>query len=313
MILVAVHCRAFDRRDIQRAGHELDHGIQHLLNALVAVSRSTGHRYSRTFAAAFPKRCLQVVNCRFLAFKILKHQLLIEVTQLLHHLAVPFFSFVGHLFGDSRDTDFIALIIFIDVGFHFKQVDDTFKVIFLTDRYLNADRILTQAVLDLLHAAIEIGADHIHLIDECHTRNIVLICLSPDIFRLRLNTTLCSKNTYRSVKDTQGTFNFNREVYMAWRINDIDTVLKSAGHRFCFFFQSPVAGCRCRSDGNTTLLFLSHPVHGCGTVMRFADLVINSCIIQDPLGKSGLAGIDMSHDTDVSGPLKRILSSRSSH
>jgi hypothetical protein len=63
----------------------------------------------------------------------------------------------------------------------------------------------------------------------------------------------------------------------------------------------PEAGRRGRRDRDTALLLLHHPVHGRSTVMNLADLVRLACIEQDSLGRRGLAGIDMSHDPDVSG------------
>ena len=37
--------------------------------------------------------------------------------------------------------------------------------------------------------------------------------------------------------------------------------------------------------------------------MSFSDLMVYSGIKKDTLGSSGLAGIDMSHDTNISGVL----------
>ena len=42
---------------------------------------------------------------------------------------------------DINDGNVVALIIVVDVGFHFKQVNDSFEIIFLANRQLNADRI----------------------------------------------------------------------------------------------------------------------------------------------------------------------------
>src|SRR5690606_37902605 len=47
------------------------------------------------------------------------------------------------------------------------------------------------------------------------------------------------------------------------------------------------------------LLLLFHPVHGGGAVMDFADLVADTRVEQDALGRGGLAGIDVGHDAEV--------------
>jgi hypothetical protein len=65
----------------------------------------------------------------------------------------------------------------------------------------------------------------------------------------------------------------------------------------------PIAGRCSRGDRYTSFLLLCHPVHSGCTIMSFSDLMVYSGIKKDTLGSSGLAGIDMSHDTNISGVL----------
>ena len=58
------------------------------------------------------------------------------------------------------------------------------------------------------------------------------------------------------------------------------------------------------SDGDTALLFLDHPVHGCGTLVHFTDLVRLAGVEKNPFGSRRLAGIDVRHDADVAGESK---------
>ena len=94
---------------------------------------------------------------------------------------------------------------------------------------------LPRRVLDLVYAAVEVCTQDIHLVDECHTRYVVGISLTPYVLGLRLNTALCTENADSAVQYTQGTLNLNSEVNVAWSINDVDTVLQSAclGLRHC--------------------------------------------------------------------------------
>ncbi len=313
VIRLAIRRRAFDRRDIQRARHILDHRVEHLLDALVAVCRAAGHRDGRTFAAALAEHLLQILLRRLFAVQVLHHQILIKVTELLHHLGVPLLALILHVVRDIRDLDLCTLLVLIEVRLHLHQVDNTLEGVFLADRELNADRVLAQTGLDLFDAAVEVSADDVHLVDESHTRNIVLIRLMPDILRLRLDTALGREDTDRAIQHTERTLDLNREVDMPRRIDDVDAVLQRARRGLGFFFQSPVARGGSGRDRDAALLLLDHPVHGSGTVMSLADLVVDAGVVKNPLGQCRLAGIDMSHDTDISGPLKRILSSRSSH
>src|SRR5213078_2819327 len=62
---------------------------------------------------------------------------------------------------------------------------------------------------------------------------------------------------------------------------------------------APVSGGRGGGDGDTTRLLLLHPVHGGGALMDLTDLVIDTGVEQDPLGRGGFARVDMRHDPDV--------------
>ncbi|CDJ79006.1 Hypothetical protein SMB2099_4392 [Serratia marcescens SMB2099] len=61
----------------------------------------------------------------------------------------------------------------------------------------------------------------------------------------------------------------------------------------------PEGSSRCRSDGNTTLLLLFHPVHGGSAVMNFTDFVVYTGVEQNTFGSGGFTGVDVSTDTDV--------------
>src|SRR5262249_46565497 len=69
----------------------------------------------------------------------------------------------------------------------------------------------------------------------------------------------------------------------------------------------PERGGRSRSDGDAALLLLLHPVHRRGTFVHFADLVALAGVIEDALGRGGLPGVDMPHDTEVTVVLDGML------
>ena len=64
---------------------------------------------------------------------------------------------------------------------------------------------------------------------------------------------------------------------------------------------APVAGGGGRGDGDAALLLLDHPVHGGGALVDLADLVVLAGVVEDPLGRGGLARVDVGHDPDVAG------------
>ena len=70
----------------------------------------------------------------------------------------------------------------------------------------------------------------------------------------------------------------------------------------------PVAGGGRRGDGDAPLLLLGHPVHGGRAFVDLTDLVVAAGVEEDPLGRGGLARVDVGHDPDVPGPAQRTLS-----
>ena len=132
---------------------------------------------------------------------------------------------VCHIFRDVADGDIITLIIVVDVSFHLKQVDDAFELIFLTDGQLKNDSVLAKSCSDLIYSSVEICTQDIHLVDECHTRYVVSISLSPNILGLRLYTTLSTENADSAIQYTKRTLNLNGKVYVSGGINNIDTML----------------------------------------------------------------------------------------
>jgi hypothetical protein len=59
-----------------------------------------------------------------------------------------------------------------------------------------------------------------------------------------------------------------------------------------------------RSDRDSTLLLLDHPVHGRIAVMNFAYFVTFTGVVENSFGGRRFTGIDVSHDADITGVLK---------
>ena len=95
------------------------------------------------------------------------------------------------------------------------------------------------------------------------------------------------------VEHTERTLYLSGEVHVPRSVNQVYAVLLSG--------IVPARGSSRRSDGYTALLLLCHPVHGGRTVMHLADLVGQTCVEQNTLRSSRLTGIDMRHDTDITG------------
>ena len=76
---------------------------------------------------------------------------------------------------------------------------------------------------------------------------------------------------------------------MAGRVNNIDPMI------------APMTGGCGRGNRDASLLLLHHPVHRRGTLMHFADLVVNPGVVKNPLGGGRFPRVDVRHDPDVAG------------
>ncbi len=76
----------------------------------------------------------------------------------------------------------------------------------------------------ILNAAVEVGTHGVHLVDVHHTGNLVLVSLTPNGLRLRLNTTLSGQNGHRTVQNAQRALDLNSEVNVARGVDDVDTM-----------------------------------------------------------------------------------------
>ena len=151
----------------------------------------------------------------------------------------------------------------------------------------------TKAIVDHLEAALKIGADAIHLVDEADPRHAVFVGLAPHRFRLRLDPGDRVEHRDRAVEHAQAALDLDREIHVARRVDDVDPVVE------------PKAGRRGRSDRDAAFLLLLHPVHRRGAFVHLADFVGAARIVENPLGGRRFTGIDVRHDADIAIPLER--------
>src|SRR5690606_38799682 len=151
-----------------------------------------------------------------------------------------------------------------DDGFHLDEVDHTLEGVFLAHRNDDGHRVGLQAQLELVVDAEGVGTRAVRLVHECEARNAVLVGLTPYGFGLRLNATHGATHHAGAVGHAHGTLDFSGEVNVSRGVDDVDAVCgAAAGHA------APEGGGGGRRDGDATLLFLFHPVHGGGTVVYF--------------------------------------------
>ena len=138
-----------------------------------------------------------------------------------------------------------------------------------------------------LHGGVEVGARAVHLVDERDARNAVAVGLAPDGLGLRLHPCDGVEDGDRAVEDAKAPLDLDGKVHVPGRIDDVDAMV------------APLRGRRRRRDGDAALLLLRHPVHRRGALVHLAHLVGATGVVEDPLGRRGLARVDVGHDPDV--------------
>jgi hypothetical protein len=149
-------------------------------------------------------------------------------------------------------------------------------------------RARAEAVDHHLHAALEIGAHAIHLVHETDARHAIFVGLAPYGFGLGLYTHLTVKHNNSTVKHAQRALYFYGKVDVAWSVDNVDLLVL------------PVASNGGRHNGNTAFTLLGHPVGGGFTFVHGTNLVLKTSAVQNTFGCSGLTGVNVRDNTNVS-------------
>ena len=96
------------------------------------------------------------------------------------------------------------------------------------DRQLDRDGIRAEAVDHRLHAAREVGADAVHLVDVGDARDAVAVGLAPDGLDLRLDAGDRVEHGDGAVEHAQRALDLDGEVDVAGRVDDVDAVVAPA-------------------------------------------------------------------------------------
>jgi hypothetical protein len=124
---------------------------------------------------------------------------------------------------------------------------------------------------------------------------VVPVGLAPDGLGLRLDAGDGVEHGDRAVEHAERTLDLDGEVDVAGRVDDVDPMAL------------PLARRGGRGDRDAALALLRHPVHDGRALVDLADLVGATGVVEDALGRRGLAGVDVRHDPDVAGAGKRIF------
>src|SRR5450756_2010386 len=178
-------------------------------------------------------------------------------------------------------------------GFH--DIENPCERIFLSDWQLHQGRPRSQFLANCHNCLLKIRTNTVVFVDVNDARNMVLVRLTPDRFRLSLYPLDTRQDNYTTVKHSESAFHFCREVHVAGRINDVN-------------LETLPEGCdNGRLDRNAAFTLLRQKIRGRIPIIDVAKLVRGSRVIENPFRGRRLPGIDVSNNPDVSYVVQIVL------
>ena len=280
---------ALDGRHVERRRQVVDNRVEQRLDALVLERGAAQHRVEGAGQNGLADEALDRCDVRLLALEERGHDVVIEFRNGLDQDGAVFSGLVGHVVGDRHDVELRAEVFALPHNAaHLDEIDHAFERVLDADRELQWNRLHAETLHQVADAGEEVCANLVHLVCEDDPRNLVLVGLAPDGFRLRLDALVPVENRNGAVENAQRAFDLNRKVDVSGRVDDVQALVL------------PEAGRRGGRDRDAALLFLFHPVHGGCAIVDFADLVRLAGIVKNPFGDGRLAGVDVRHDPEVS-------------
>ena len=250
------------------------------------------HGRHRDLERGLADRLLEAVDRDLLLLDDQLEQAVVVVGDLLDQVLARDRGLVGHLVGDRADRLVLPELVLVEDRVVLDEVDDAPEVALGADRELDRHRVGAEPLDHRLHALVEVRADPVHLVDVGDARDLVLVGLAPDRLGLGLDAGDRVEQGDRAVEHAQRALDLDREVDVAGRVDDVDAVVV------------PGAGRRRGGDRDPALLLLLHPVHRRRALVDLTHLVGATGVVEDPLGRGRLAGVDVRHDADVAGLLE---------
>ena len=156
------------------------------------------------------------------------------------------------------------------------------------------NRHRAEAIANFVDDTQEIGARAIHLVDEDDARHCISVGLTPDRFGLRFDARRRAEHDARTVEHAQTAFDFDREVDVPGRVDDVDAMFRKL-----LIHAAPETGGAGRGDGDASLLLLLHPIHDRRAVVHLTQRVRHTGVEEHAFRRRRLPRIHVRNDADV--------------
>ena len=256
-LFLITHVVALCCGNVEWAGEVVNNSVKHGLNTTVLERRTTEHRVDLRSDYHLADGLLDLGYREVgVAFHVTLEELVVTFSNSFNELCAVFVCLLDEVRRDLFDvvlgTHFHVTLCVSTPGecTHLYQVNNTFEGVLETDRKLDNKWLSAQTLDDGVYGEVEVSTQLVHLVNEADTRNVVLVSLTPYGLRLRLNTFFTIEHSNSTVENAERTLHLHGEVNVTGGVNDVDLVLV------------PETGGSSRSNRDTTLLLLCHPVHG---------------------------------------------------
>ncbi len=216
-------------RHLDGRRHELDDRIEQRLHALVLERGAAHAQHDFVLERARLEAALDLVFRQRLPFEEFLGERVVAFGGRFDHERAILFGVGLERRRNLAELELHALGFHVPVdSLHLDEVDDPFEGFLGADRQLDGHRIGAQPGADHVDDAQEVSSGAIHLVDEGDTRHVVAVHLPPNRFGLRLHAGNRVEQRHRGVEHAQAAFDFDGEVNVPGRIDDVDAVLGEA-------------------------------------------------------------------------------------
>ena len=278
---------ARDGGDVDGRRQEVDDGVHERLHALVLEGGAAHHRSDADVERGLADDLAHVLGGDLLTVEVGLEEVVVVVGDRLDELEPVLVRQFLVIVRDVGDLEVRPELVEVDDGVHLDEVDDAAELGLAADGHLQRDGVGPRRSTIISRPRKKSAPMRSILLTKRDARDAVLVGLPPHGLRLRLDAADGAEQRDGAVEHAQAPLDLDGEVHVPGRVDDVDLRV------------APGDGGGGRGDGDAALLLLRHPVHDGGALVDLADLVRLPGVVQDALGRRGLAGVDVRHDPDV--------------
>ena len=190
---------AFGGGNVEGGGKIVADCVEKRLDASVPERGAAKYRHDLVVKRGPSQSPLYLILRYLVVFQVLDDQVVVGLRDLFHQ-GVPIVpELLDHLFGNRAFARHDRPFLVIEDGLLVHEVNHTPELVLFPNGYLYSHRIRVQPVRDRVNRPEKTCPHSVHLVDEANAGDVVLVCLSPYGFGLRLHSCYRVKDNNASV------------------------------------------------------------------------------------------------------------------